>query len=143
MLEGAAKQIRIVLAHLPLKAHMFIREMVRRQEDMEIVGETLHPFDLLVAVKEQTADAVILSTRDSEVPGLCSHLLAEYPRLTVLALNLEAGRAFLKQLCPVGREITNPSGERVLAALRDAIREPCGWMEPETPNAETPDEVNQ
>ena len=103
--------------------------MIERENDMEIVGETVDPFDLLVAVKEKHANAVILSVGEAETSGLCSHLLAEYPTLTVLELSFEDGRAFLEQLCPSRREIADPSAASVLSALRQAIREPCGWID--------------
>ena len=104
-------------------------EMIEGQRDMEIVGEARGRFDLLLAVKDAHADAVILSAEDSDVPGLCSHLLGEYPGLTILTLGIKGGHAVVEQLCPSRREIVNPSSENVLAALREAIGQPCGWIE--------------
>jgi DNA-binding NarL/FixJ family response regulator len=137
------KKIRIVLANRPRMARQVVRDMIERQDDMEVVREAQGRFELLIAVKETHADAVILSMGDSEVPGLCSHLLAEYPGLTILALGIEGGRAFVEQLCPSRREIVNPSSENVLAALREAMGQPCGWIEqrerrqPESPGGIT------
>jgi len=128
MINGTVRsKIRIVLAD-PMSIRRDVAEAIARQADMEVVGATVDAFGLLIALREREADAVILAT-DSEVSGLCSHLLAEYPNLIVIALSTGGGKAFLEQLCPARREITNPSEERVLAALREAIREPCGWME--------------
>lgn len=120
-------KIRIVLAD-PTAIPSAVVGAIARQSDMEIVGETVDALGLLLAVRENKADAVVLGT-DSESSGLCSHLLAEYPSLTVLLLSAGGGKAFLGQLCPACKEITDASEERILAALREAVREPCGWME--------------
>ena len=122
------KKLRLVLANRPQLARDVVKEIIERQGDMEVVREAVQRFDLLLAVRETHADAVILSAGDSDVQGLCSHLLAEYPGLTILALSVEGRSAFVEQLCPSRREISDPSTERVLAALRQAIREPCCWM---------------
>jgi len=127
MINGTVRKIRIILADQP-SIWRDIADAIAHQADMEIVGETLDAFGLLIAVREKKADAVVLPA-DSEIPGLCSHLLAEYPSLVVLALSTGGKKAVLEQLCPACREITNPSVERVLAALREAVREPCGWLE--------------
>ena len=95
---------------------------------MEIVGEALERFELLMMVKETQADAVILSAGASDVPGLCSHLLGEYPSLTIVVLGADGTSTRVEQLCPYRWEIADPSNESALAALRAAIRDPCGWM---------------
>lgn len=102
-----------------------VRDMIERQEDMEVVGEVSDPLDLLMAVRETEADAVIVALMHSEGPGLCSHLLAEYPNLTILALVSTGEAAFVEQLCPRRREIVEPSELNVLSALRYAVRAPC------------------
>ena len=127
--DGDVKKIRIVLANRPRMARQVVGEMIEGQHDMEVVREASSRFDLLLAVKETNAHAMTMSARDSEDPGLCSHLLSEYPGLTVVTLGVEGRRAFVEQLCPSRREIANPSSANVLAALREAIREPCGWLQ--------------
>ncbi len=113
------KKIRILLANRPPMVLEIMREMVQRQEDMEVVGEILDPIGLLVAVREREADAVILTLKDYEEPGLCSHLVAEYPNLTILSLAADGKTAFLR---PPRREIMAPSMDSIVDALRDAIR---------------------
>ncbi len=114
------KKIRILLANRPPMLLEVMREMVQRQEDMEVVGEILDPIGLLVAVREREADAVILTLKDHhEEPGLCSHLVAEYPNLTILGLAADGKIAFLR---PPRREIKVPSVDSIVDALRDAIR---------------------
>ena len=107
---------------------MAIRDLVALQDDMEIVGEALERFDLLMMIKETQADAVILSAGGSDASGLCSHLLGEYPNLTIVVLGADSTSTRVEQLCPCRWEITDASNESALSALRAAIREPCGWM---------------
>ena len=113
------KKIRIILANRPPMLLEIMRELVQRQEDMEVVGEVLDPIGLLVAVREREADAVILTLKDYEEPGLCSHLVAEYPNLTILSLAADGKIAFLR---PPRRGIKVPSEQSIVDALRDAIR---------------------
>lgn len=64
------KKIRFLLANRPRMMREMVREIIEGQQDMEVVGEVLAPVDLLVAVRETQAAAVILGVRDSEEPGL-------------------------------------------------------------------------
>lgn len=119
------KKIKVLLANRPRMMREVFREIIERQSDMEVVGEVLDPLDILMAVREMEADAVILAVKDSEEPGLCSHLLSENPNLTILGLTSEGKSAFIEQLCPRRREIIDPSEGSILSALREAIRAPC------------------
>lgn len=121
---SVAMKIRVLLANRPRMLRELVRKIIEDEPDMEVVGEVLAPVDLLVAVRETKADAVILAMRGSEEPGLCSHLLAEYPDLTILGLACEGQKAFVKQLCPRREEIADPTGAKILGALRSAIRGP-------------------
>ena len=117
--RNALKKIRILLANRPPMLLEILKALVQRQEDMEVVGEILDPIGLLVAVREREADAVILTLKDYEEPGLCSHLVTEYPNLTILSLAADGKTAFLRL---PRREIMTPSMDSIVDALRDAIR---------------------
>jgi len=118
------KKIKILLANRPRMMRELVRELIERQKDeeMEVVGEVLDPLDILVAVREMEADAVILAMRDSEEPGLCSHLLAEYPDLTIVGIASEGESAFIEQRTPQRQQIPEVSGANILTALRHAAR---------------------
>ncbi len=75
------EKIGVLLANCPQ-----IRELIDGEEDMEVLREVSGQFDVLIAMDETKADAVILGMADSKVPGLSSHLLARYPNLTILCL---------------------------------------------------------
>lgn len=119
------KKIRLLLAYRPRIRREVIRELIKRQPDMEIVGEVLDPVKVLLAAKDTQPDVVVVSLSDSEESGLSSHLLGEYPNLTVLGLASEGDAAFIEQLCPWRREIVEPSEANIVGAIRDAINAPC------------------
>ncbi len=129
-------KIRILLANRPRLIREVVREIIDDQPDMEVVREVLDPLDILLGVMETKADAVILALKGSEESGLCSHLLAEYPNLTILCLAFEGESAFIEQLCPRRREILDPSQAIILSALRQAIW-PCS-SEEDVKNGQSP-----
>lgn len=112
------KKIKVLLANRPRMMREMVRQIIEDQQDMEVAGEVLAPVDLLVAVRETKADAVILGMNDSEELGLTSHLLVEYPGLTILSLAPNGSRGFIR---PGRREIAEPSKAEILGALRQAV----------------------
>lgn len=118
--------IKILLANRPRMLREVVRKMIEAQPDMEVVGEVLDPLDILVAVRDTQADAVILDLEDSEESELTSHLLVEYPNLTILGLAANGKTAFLR---PRRHEILEPTGAKIVNALRHAILTPCSSNE--------------
>jgi len=116
------KKIKILLANRPRMLREVVRKMIDVQPDMEVAGEVLDPVDLLVAVKDTVADAVILDLEDSEESELTSHLLVEYPNLTIVGVAPNGKTAFVR---PRRQEIVDPTGPKLLEALRQAILAPC------------------
>lgn len=121
------EKIKILLA-IPSQRIQGLVEEIRAQPDMEIVGEHLESLALLLAAKETKANVVIVALRNSQEPGLVSHLLAEYPNVTVLVLVSQGNIAYIVQMCPWRKEIVDPSEANILSALRHAIQEPCSEM---------------
>jgi DNA-binding NarL/FixJ family response regulator len=119
------QKIRIILANYPRIMRELVREIIQRQPDMEIVGEIVDPLHVLLAARETRAEAVIVALKNSEDPGLISHLLAECPSLTILGLASQGDDAFIVQMCPQRTEIIDSSVANILSALRQAIRSPC------------------
>jgi chemotaxis response regulator CheB len=100
-----------------------VRELINRQSDMKVVGEAFSSVDILDAVKETEADAVILALNDPRYVGLGSYLLMEYPRLTIIGLSPQGENVFLEQLSVRRLEIFDPSESKILDAVRRAVRE--------------------
>lgn len=72
-----------------------LRDLIGQDPDVEVVGEVADPIDLLVAVNRTQADVAIVKWPQSgELPGICSHLLTEYPDLLVIGIPLREDRAY-------------------------------------------------
>ena len=124
-----SRRVGILLANRPRLRREIVRKIIERQSDMDILGEVLNPIDLLVTVGETKADVVIVALENSKRPALCTHLLAEYPNLTILGLSSKGESAFIEQLSPRRWEINDPSETSVLSALRHAVRFRYGFEE--------------
>ena len=96
-----------------------VEDLIRRQVDMEVVGVVSDPVELLLAVGETQAQVVVLNSSDPEDdPGICSHLLAEYRELIILAIPGESSRAFTYRQITLKEELSVESEEEVIAAIR-------------------------
>lgn len=123
------KRMRILLGNHPRLLREVLRELIAHQPDMEVVGEVVGPIALLVAGQALKPDIIVVALQDAEEPGLCSHLLAELPNVTILALTSDRTGAFIAQLCPRRQAIKELSAATLLQSLRHAIQDPCGWMD--------------
>jgi len=55
---------------------------------MEVVGQSSDSLDLLCSTERLRPDVVFLWTSDvSKEPGICSHLLQEYPELKIVVVS--------------------------------------------------------
>lgn len=117
-------RVKVMLATKPRLLRESLTDLIQRQTDMEMVGEVFEPIELLWAVGETNADVVVMALPDTnEDPGICSHLLAEYPQLLIIAVSRERDRAFLYQRRPTKELLLRPSNEEILTAIREAVEE--------------------
>jgi hypothetical protein len=100
--EQSVSKIRVMIlgADCPRYLCRSVAEYVRSRDELKLIGEAAGPLDLLVRLRrrrERTkgdprsrhsrADVVLLLGESIDrTPGICTHLLAEYPDLLVLAL---------------------------------------------------------
>ena len=68
-----------------------VLEHALREAGMDVVGSPADSLALLLAIKERRADVVILSAPDADgpsgSPGICSHLLTEFPQLKIVMVS--------------------------------------------------------
>jgi hypothetical protein len=70
-------------------------DLIQQEQDLEVVGEIDDPIDLLVAVGATKAKVVLLTRpvineracEDAAAPGVCTHLLNEYPGLVIIGVS--------------------------------------------------------
>jgi hypothetical protein len=86
---------------------------------MVIVGEAYDPVDILLTVADTEAEVILLDLLDPDVdPGICSHLLIEFPNLLVLALSLDRKQGVLYKQCIIKQEIQAESDDQIICAIR-------------------------
>jgi AmiR/NasT family two-component response regulator len=116
--------VRILLASASSRTRELIRELVSGEDDFELVGEFENPLQVLLGVKENRADVVVVDAEHLDASGIETHLLAEYPSLVILGRVREV-EFFIEQLCPARSRLRSNRLNDVAEALRRAVRTPC------------------
>jgi len=117
--------IVVLLAQLPPAVRETLKEVFTGQADMRVVVAENGPVEVLVAAGQTGAGVVILGMDDDELPGIASHLLDQYPRLTILAVGADSRHVFLYQLRPQ----LVPLGELDSRQLLQVVRTTAGSEE--------------
>ena len=115
-------EIRVLLASRPKMLSDIIRNIIDRQPDMILVGEVVDPIKLLFATRETSVDVVIVTPLNANgEPRICSHLLAEHPKMIVVILSSKGEAAYLYRSGVRRLRILEPCGESILSAIRRAL----------------------
>jgi DNA-binding NarL/FixJ family response regulator len=117
--------IRVLLAGPPTLQDAFGRALVEAN-DIEVAAAAPDPIELLLATARTRADVVVIGMKGDELPGVVSHLLAEYPHLKVLGVAQDARRAVLCELHPRLVPLGELSPGGLLEAIRAAVRAEVG-----------------
>jgi hypothetical protein len=88
--DGSSEQpisaIRVLLADMPDVLYDELALLIQAEHDLLLVGRVSGPVELLLRADEGV-DVVMLATGGAEgLPGVGTHLLAEYPDLKLLVL---------------------------------------------------------
>ncbi len=113
--------VKILMVNVPSNLRNVLQEGIERQENMLVVGEAFDPIDLLVTVNDTEADVVIMGHPQADrMPGICSHLLAEYPILLILIISTIDQRAFLYERKITQEEVSYTIPEDLIARVNEA-----------------------
>jgi DNA-binding NarL/FixJ family response regulator len=116
-----AKPARVLLTIRQDARRSQLRRLLQNQQDIIVVAEEFDPLRILVAVAETNADVVILDLPDGGTdPGICSHLLAEFPQLVVLALSLQQDELVVYKNKIIKERISSPADKEILSIIRQA-----------------------
>jgi DNA-binding NarL/FixJ family response regulator len=114
------QKITVLLAIQPRMLSEVIQRLVERQPDMELVKEGSDASELRFAIKATEARVIILTPTDSEEEsGICHDLLAEYPRLRIIALSPLGDTAFLYKSGSRPKRMDDVGEEAILSAIRE------------------------
>ncbi len=114
--------IRVLLADMPPTLREKFKQVIANQPDMQAVGDVATSFELLLATGKTQADVVIVGLQESSLPGICSHLLNEFPHVKILGVNADTGTAFLYEVCARMVPVSEASTEGLISAVREAVR---------------------
>ena len=118
--------IRVLLAVPPALRDVFT-DVLASADDIQLLGSSAEALDILLATGAFRADVVVVLMEWGEVPGIASHLVAEYPHVKVLGVTGDAKLAMLYELQPrlVSLGEISPSGllEAIRAAMRSEVPE--------------------
>src|SRR5262249_40149667 len=114
--------IRILLADLPPLLREKLKQAIANQPDMQVVGDVTSSFELLLATGETQADVVIIGLEESKLPGVCSHLLSEYPDVKIRGVDAGTSTAFLYEVRTRLVRLVEVSAEVFISAVRAAVR---------------------
>lgn len=110
--------LRILIANVPTDLKEWLVQEVQDQEDIEIVGQTCGYMDILIAAQKDV-DVVVMSAEELQPPpGICSHLLSEFPDVKILLLSPSCDKAVLYWMGLHQKDLQGVSSEAILETLR-------------------------
>lgn len=113
--------LRIVVAMDAAPLPDLLRHQIEGEDDMRIVGEAHSPAELLITVSRCRADAVVLSMpNDGSMPGICTHLFAEFPAILIVGWSEASSRAWVYRQSISRQAIEGCSVADLPAVLRGA-----------------------
>jgi DNA-binding NarL/FixJ family response regulator len=117
--RSGLEQTRVVLIGMPRMLREIVREVIRAEPDLAIVGE----FDDQYAARsafEAQRPAVVITAREEARQIDFGHLLSEHPHVRVLSLSADGSESFLCELRPCQETLGELSPHELLAVIRGA-----------------------
>jgi hypothetical protein len=99
-----------------------IADLIRAEPDMTLVGRVTGRVELLLAVDDGIEVVVIGAPHRKPPPGICSHLLSEYPDLKVLVLADDTGELDMYWRGPRRRHLGSLSQAALVGRIRELRR---------------------
>jgi DNA-binding NarL/FixJ family response regulator len=91
--------IRVLLAGRPAIRDTF-EATLAGADDIDVVATATGPIDILLTVGRSRPDVVVIEIEGDQLPGVTTHLSAEYPRVKVLGVTADLRHAMLAELHP-------------------------------------------
>jgi hypothetical protein len=115
----AAMTVKILLGTIDAEWKRLLTDLVESDSDLKIVGTAENAMDILLQADTQEADVVVLAQLPGGgEPGVCSHLMLEYPNLAILLLPCEPSYGVLWRLVLRRESWHEVSQENLRAALK-------------------------
>lgn len=110
--------VKILLGEIAAAWKHTLKELVAENGELQVVGEVEKPVDILLQAKSVSPDVVVLSQDPQGAePGICSHLLLEYPNVVVVLVPCVGGSKILYRMA-LYREVRDASREALRRMLQ-------------------------
>lgn len=114
--------VKILMVDVPDDLRNLLQDVIQRRKNMLVVGEASDPIDLLLTVNGTDADVVIMGHPQADrMPGIGTHLLAEFPTLLILIVSTIDQRAFLYERKITQEEVSYTIPEDLIARVDEAF----------------------
>jgi len=116
--------IRVLLALRSELLTDVVASQIKGEPDLQVVGVATDPVDILVEVARTQADVVISEWPDPEImPGICTHLLTEYPGLVFLGVSRDSDQAIAARQTITKTTVESAGINELLSEIRHAKAE--------------------
>ena len=110
--------LRVLIANAPVGLEEWLTQDAQKEEDIKIVASVQGYVEILVAA-QMGVDVVVLNDEDSQrTPGICTHLLGEYPDIKILLISPSGDKAVLYWMGQRQKDLRLASPEALLVTLR-------------------------
>jgi DNA-binding NarL/FixJ family response regulator len=113
--------IRVLVA-APPAVRSVLGELLTGADDITIVRTAVGAVEILLAVGEANVDLVLVLLEGDTVPGIATHLLAEYPLVKILAVTGDTRHAVLYEMHPRLVPLGDLAAGGLAGAIRTAVR---------------------
>jgi DNA-binding NarL/FixJ family response regulator len=79
--------IHVLVANIAGTLPEHVVQLIAQQPDMRLVGQAESQIELLLAAANAIDVLVLIEEQATPLPGICSHLLAEFPDLRILVVS--------------------------------------------------------
>jgi len=111
--------VRILLGKISAEWKHTLEELAQDDSELEIVGAAENSMDILLQAQDLRPDVVVLlQAPGGKEPGVCSHLILEYPNLAVLLLPGNRKGEVLQRMVLRKESWAEVSKEALRAALK-------------------------
>ena len=113
----ADSAIRVQLANLPEILAEYIAQLLQQQSDVKLLGRVQGNLKLLLTTGPETDVLVLGAEQVYPPPGICSHLLHEFPHLRIIVLAGDQATVYWfgqlhRKIGPV------PNADKLLTSIR-------------------------
>jgi DNA-binding NarL/FixJ family response regulator len=113
--------IRVLLAETVARLRAEVRDALAGQPDLIVVGDASDEVEVLL--QAERADVVIVGMSGTTLPSTAERLIDEYPRIGVIAIDIDREQGLLYQLRPQLSRIAELTPAGLAAAIRRVAAE--------------------